>query len=46
MVEAIREQASGPILPDGTRVSLRVKAERINVFRAAEQTTLIEGDAL
>lgn len=43
-VEAIRGQEDGALLADGTRVTLRVKAERINVFRADAETTLIEGD--
>ena len=43
-VEAIRGQEDGALLVDGTRVTLRVKAERINVFRADAETTLIEGD--
>ena len=43
-VEAIRGQEDGVLLADGTRVTLRVKAERINVFRADAETTLIEGD--
>ena len=46
VVEAIRDQEAGPLLADGTRVRLRVKAKRINVFRAEEQTTLITGDTL
>ena len=45
-VEAIRGQEDGALLADGTRVTLRVKAERINVFRADAETTLIEGDLL
>lgn len=45
-VEAIRGQEDGALLVDGTRVTLRVKAERINVFRADAETTLIEGDLL
>jgi len=45
-VEAIRDQEEGPLLADGTHVTLRVKTDRINVFRAEEQTTLIAGDAL
>ena len=43
-VEAIRGQEDGALLADGTRVTLRVKAECINVFRADAETTLIEGD--
>lgn len=43
-VEAIRGQEDGALLADGTRVTLRVKADRINVFRADAETTLIEGD--
>lgn len=43
-VEAIRGQEDGALLADGTRVTLRVKAERINAFRADAETTLIEGD--
>lgn len=43
-VEAIRGQEDGALLADGTCVTLRVKAERINVFRADAETTLIEGD--
>ena len=43
-VEAIRGQEDGALLADGTRVTLCVKAERINVFRADAETTLIEGD--
>ncbi len=43
-VEAIRGQEDGALLTDGTRVTLCVKAERINVFRADAETTLIEGD--
>ena len=45
-VEAIRGQEDGALLADGTRVTLRVKAERINAFRADAETTLIEGDLL
>ena len=45
-VEAIRGQEDGALLADGTRVTLRVKAERINVFHADAETTLIEGDLL
>jgi len=39
-------QEDEALLVDGTRVTLRVKAERINVFRADAETTLIEGDLL
>lgn len=44
-LEVIQNQDDGPILAEGTRIRLTVKADKINVFHATTQNTLIQGDA-
>ncbi|RGS74755.1 ABC transporter ATP-binding protein [Mitsuokella sp. AF21-1AC] len=43
-LEVIQYQGEGRHLPDGTAVTLQMKADRINVFHAQSQESMIEGE--
>lgn len=43
-LEVIQYEGEGNHLSDGTKIALRMKADRINVFHAQSQESMIEGD--
>ena len=45
-MEILQTQEGHDILPDGSAVTLTVKAGRINVFRRATEETLIREEGL